>query len=255
MTTVNENLRAGDLRYSIIKQISVDQFEPKTGEIEDVVVIGFYAINQRAGYDLYNFLNGTYLNFRDIEVSQNPNADNRYMVFVEVNRSPDVVDQVKALVAEVERLSGRLAWKITVGHNPTVRYRTSNWAEQVIATATKYESPEGVGLSASREADRIAERVKTFFQRSDLTGCQLDENVLTLTGRNGTVKLQFAGIGTNQGLLRQLGLTESAINQNFDPHLLKQLNIMLGSVRAEALDNHLILYREGSSIVLAAQPL
>lgn len=253
MRTVKEGLCSGDLRHNIFKQISVDQFEPKTGDIEDVIVVGFYAVDQRSARDLYSFLNSTYLPFRDIEVSQNPDSKNRFMVFIELNREPEATQQIETLVSEVERLAGRLSWQIAVGHNSPSRYQDGEWPQQVAAAAQQYSEP--AALAPDRSAARIAEHVKTFFRRSDLADCRLEENVLTLTGRSGTVKLQFEGIGTNKGLLKKLGLTESAINQNFDPHLLKQLNTMLGSVRAEALDNHLILYREGSSVVLAAQPL
>ena len=35
-------LKEGDLKNTILKNISIDEFEPKTGEAKDVMVIGLY---------------------------------------------------------------------------------------------------------------------------------------------------------------------------------------------------------------------
>jgi hypothetical protein len=35
-------LREEDLKDTVLKKISLDEFEPKTGKEEDVAVIGFY---------------------------------------------------------------------------------------------------------------------------------------------------------------------------------------------------------------------
>ena len=35
-------LKEGDLKNTILKNISIDEFEPKTGEAKDVMVVGLY---------------------------------------------------------------------------------------------------------------------------------------------------------------------------------------------------------------------
>ena len=35
-------LKEGDLKNTILKNISIDEFEPKTGEAQDVMVVGLY---------------------------------------------------------------------------------------------------------------------------------------------------------------------------------------------------------------------
>ena len=53
---INENLKHGDLKGVVVERISVDEFEPKTGEKEDIAVIGFYVTEQAAGDDLARFI-------------------------------------------------------------------------------------------------------------------------------------------------------------------------------------------------------
>jgi len=47
-------LREGDLIDTVLKKISVDEFEPKTGKEKDVAVIGFYLNSESAGQDSFS---------------------------------------------------------------------------------------------------------------------------------------------------------------------------------------------------------
>ena len=78
------SLRENDLVDTVLRKLSIDEFEPKTGEPKDVMVLGFYVTEQSAGEDLYHFLGGSPTETRDIDVSPNPTEDNYYMVFVEL---------------------------------------------------------------------------------------------------------------------------------------------------------------------------
>jgi len=75
-------LRENDLVNTMFKEISIDEFEPKTGEAKDVLVLGFYLNEQSSGKDLYHFLNNSVEKIRDVEVSPNPNQEGKFMVFV-----------------------------------------------------------------------------------------------------------------------------------------------------------------------------
>lgn len=103
-------LREGDLENTVLKNLSIDEYEPKTGDARDILVLGFNVNEDAPGKDLYHFLNNSIVEIRDVEVSPNPNPDGNYMVFVELDRNENVIDNIKSLVVEVERLSGKLGW-------------------------------------------------------------------------------------------------------------------------------------------------
>ena len=65
-------LREGDLKNTVLKRISLDEYEPKTGEDKDVMVLGFLLNDKKPGKDLYHFLNNSIVEIRDVEVSPNP---------------------------------------------------------------------------------------------------------------------------------------------------------------------------------------
>jgi len=106
-------LRQQDLKNTMLKKISLDEFEPKTGETKDVMVVGFHIHEQQAGKDLYRFLNHSIHEIRDVEVSPNPNPENYFMVFVEMDRNENSLDNIKSLVNEIENISGDLDWNIS----------------------------------------------------------------------------------------------------------------------------------------------
>ena len=58
-----------DLRNTVLKKISIDEYEPKTGDSQDVMVLGFHINDSKPGKDLYKFLNTSVVEVRDVEVS------------------------------------------------------------------------------------------------------------------------------------------------------------------------------------------
>lgn len=108
-------LKENDLKNTVIKRISVDEFEPKTGEARDVAVIGFRVTEETAGQDIYTFLSrGSYNDsIRDIEVSPNSNDEGYYFVFAEVDRNENTVDLIKEVVKDITLLSGDLDWHVS----------------------------------------------------------------------------------------------------------------------------------------------
>ena len=46
-----------DLRNTVLKRLSIDEYEPKTGDSQDVMVLGFHINDSKPGKDLYKFLN------------------------------------------------------------------------------------------------------------------------------------------------------------------------------------------------------
>ena len=109
---INENIRHGDLEEVVDSLISVDEFEPKTGKKEDVSVIGFHVTEEKVGADLKNFLQKSHFDFRDVEVTPNPNEDNMYMVFVEVDRKEGLLSELREYVLDLENVSGKINWKV-----------------------------------------------------------------------------------------------------------------------------------------------
>ena len=104
-------LKHQDLRDTVLSRISIDEYEPKTGDSSDVVVVGFRVIDQLPGKDLYSFINSSTIDVRDVETSPNPDLENNYWVFVELDREPGCLDKIRELVKDIEQVSGPLKWQ------------------------------------------------------------------------------------------------------------------------------------------------
>lgn len=105
-------LKHRDLENTVLSRLSIDEYEPKTGDAADVMVLGIRVIDESPGKDLYGFINSSTIKVRDVDVSPNPDLESNYWVFVEMEREPGCLDQVRELIADIEHVSGPLKWRV-----------------------------------------------------------------------------------------------------------------------------------------------
>ena len=100
---ISEGLTHGDLKGLVMPGLSVAEFEPKTGNEEDVIVVGFYVKDDRPAQDLATFIEKGSVDILDTEVSPNPDEDGNYMVFIEL-KNEDIMNTVMKLLEDVNRI-------------------------------------------------------------------------------------------------------------------------------------------------------
>jgi hypothetical protein len=108
---IKEGVEYGDLKSLITTNISVAEFEPKTGTDDDVVVLGFYADDEAPANDLASFIEKSSVSVLDTEVSPAADEDGYYMVFVELDNE-DLMKKVFALIEDVSRLVEVETWNL-----------------------------------------------------------------------------------------------------------------------------------------------
>lgn len=225
-------LRRGDLQDTVLSKLSVDEFEPKTGDLTEAVVVGFYLTEDSAAQDLYNYLNGSSLVFRDVEVSPNPNPDNYYMVFVELDREDGSVDKIMSMLKEVNNLTGDFDWTARAhGMDDFVDINDESLHEMIKQ-----------GPQLEPEEPKMDDQVQEFLTNSDLTEARVSTGVLTLRRGRETVKLDMVGFGGANRMMHEHKLTEAAIDLHFDPSLMRQLNRMLGEMKAVSVAGKIVIY-------------
>lgn len=106
-----EGVEYGDLQSLISSNVSVAEFEPKTGDTNDVVVVGFYCKDEAPADDLASFIEKSVVDILDTEVSPNPDDNGFYMVFVEIENE-QIMDKVFGLLEDVSRLAEIESWTI-----------------------------------------------------------------------------------------------------------------------------------------------
>jgi hypothetical protein len=121
---IDEGLRPGDLEHLILSNVSVDEFEPKSGQPDNVVVVGFYAEDQEPANDLASFIERGSHDILDTEVSPAPDEEGRYLIFVEMNRDESMFDNTVKILKDIGKLTKVDEWEIKFhGSDNTIRIK------------------------------------------------------------------------------------------------------------------------------------
>tara|TARA_B100001113_G_scaffold44627_1_gene31526 strand:- start:638 stop:1063 length:426 start_codon:yes stop_codon:yes gene_type:complete len=121
---IDEGLRPGDLEHLILPNVSVDEFEPKSGQPDNVVVVGFFAEDQEPANDLASFIERGSHDILDTEVSPAPDEEGRYLIFVEMNRDESMFDNTTKILKDIGKLTKVDEWEIKFhGSDNTIRIK------------------------------------------------------------------------------------------------------------------------------------
>ena len=253
------SLREGDLKNVVLKKLSIDEFEPKTGDAKNVLVLGFQVTENNVGEDLYGFLNGAVVEVRDIEVSPNPNEDGYYMVFVEMDRKDGVVENIKTLIRDTERLAGKLAWEaktylnddyLPLSEEEIYEYIITDPANYV--TREEFESQRAARIEEEKRLEEAAaaeaaaldktNQILEFLRDSNLLQAGVNEGRLVLQDSRNVIALEFVDFGPSSEVMLEYGIKESAIKFDFDKVLFSKLKGMLGEMAALPIDDYIVIY-------------
>ena len=120
---IKEGVEHGDLQSLVSSDVSVAEFEPKTGTDDDVVVIGFFCKDEAPANDVATFIEKSKVNILDTEVSPNPDENGFYLVFVEVENE-NLMQTVFELLDDVSRLAEIEEWSIDFYEGSTIKIET-----------------------------------------------------------------------------------------------------------------------------------
>jgi len=247
-------LREGDLKDTILKTVSIDEFAPKTGDEKDVAVVGFSVVQSYPGQDLYNFINGSVVENRDVELSPNPNTDGYYMVFVEMDRNKDLYKNIAAILSEVKNISGDLNWLAKFPYTENAfdfsddalieKYLQSDPNTYLSASEFKeklmQEEVEAEEKALQEQAEENSNTILEFLKNSSLLEAGLNDNKLVMRGAKNVATLEVVNFGPAKEIMAELGINESAIKPL--DSTLRQFNSMLGEMKAVPIDEYIVIF-------------
>ena len=253
-------LHTGDLQDTMLKKISIDEYEPKTGDASEVLVLGFSLRESTQGQDLYNFLNSSIFEIRDVEVSPNPNPDNYYMVFVEIDRNDKVLENIRNIVKDVENISGKLPWiGKTHLNDDFLPLFDEGISQYVISDPEKYMTKEQFQQQKAEEQAVLDAKVESdnsimeFLKSSNLLKASINNNTLEVEDKFNEAKLEVVGFGEAKDIMAEIGINESAIGDM--DSTLKQFNNMLGEMRAIPINEYIVIFHPSQSNVLVTKQI
>lgn len=112
---LKEGLEAGDLARLIDASITVDEYKSKMGSDEEVCVITFKVQGKDPARDLVSFIEKSYDWVLDADTSSGELDDGTYLVFVEIDREADIIDNILTMFNDLEPLTeiGAHEWKLS----------------------------------------------------------------------------------------------------------------------------------------------
>jgi hypothetical protein len=103
---ISESLHAKDLRDLVKKVFEIDSYKSKVGDDHDVCVLSFTVDHQEPAKDLENFFEMGYNFILDADCTTGETDDGKYVVFVEIERTRHLAEQIFELIEGVKKVTG-----------------------------------------------------------------------------------------------------------------------------------------------------
>jgi hypothetical protein len=108
----NEGLYTDDLVDRISDTVFFDQYSPKLGGDDDIIVSSFKVFGKQPAYDLENFIEKGYNWVVDAETSPGEIGDGEYVVFVEAERRTSFPKNFMSLLDDMKNITNVKDWKM-----------------------------------------------------------------------------------------------------------------------------------------------
>lgn len=169
---LNEGLRPLDLKEMIYPNLEIDTYRSKMGEDRDVCVLTFRVKDRAPAKDLMEFIEKGFHFVLDSDVSSGENDRGDYFVFVEIERSPKLAEQIKDITQSVEKLTALSEWQFKY-HKNQKNYELS---EETLSSVVPKSAGEYDGLMKKIKT----ESVKSFFSKTLMDDLTVDGDLITI---------------------------------------------------------------------------
>ena len=131
---INEDVKMNDLEHLVSNYISVDQYTSKVDE--DNITVAFFVNERDAMEELKDVIEKMYfIELRDIEMSESLTSDNKYLLFVELERNVSFPKILIDMIDTVNFVTNNKKWKfITFGNKEYIDLTTENIKKYVRLT-------------------------------------------------------------------------------------------------------------------------
>lgn len=103
-----------ELHGVVLNVISVDEYSPKSGTTDEVIVVGFYFIENAAAQEFNTFVQRGSFDIIDTEVSPNPDTEGHYIAFIEFERKDTFYEEFVKFLRDIENITGEVDWQAAV---------------------------------------------------------------------------------------------------------------------------------------------
>ena len=136
--------------------ISIDQYKPKIGEASETVVVAFEVNQEGAANDLSNLIETDITDSLDVDVSQGPNNNGNYLVFVEFTRDNKLHSNIMEIMKAVSNVTEITEWQYEYYKGTdAVDLNEENLTENVLDNQEQYVLKYAQPEETNEELDRV----------------------------------------------------------------------------------------------------
>ncbi len=238
---LTEGLRFGDLSDYVSELFTVDQFRSKMGEDRDIVVLGFRVKEKYPAIDLMEFIEKGYNFILDADVSAGEENDGQYHVFVEIERTPALKEQLVELLGGISQVTNYYDWKFRYQTAPSsVEFNEDTVSKHIPMTTEAYDQ---------KVLEIKNQDIKEFFDQGAVD-VSVDEanNIKFKKPFANDIEGKFIAIGDYENVKNILpgaiDLSESSQSQVFF------LNKFLGNYDSNKIGNKFLIRNKNQAIII-----
>jgi len=238
---LTEGLRSGDLKNFVNELFTVDQYKSKMGEDRDIVVLGFTVLEKHPAFDLMEFIEKGYDFILDADMSAGEERNGKYQVFVELERTEKLPEQLSEMLGGIGQLCDCKEWKFRYQQSPKiVEFDKETVSENIPSTPEEYESK----ILEIKNTD-----VKQFFDQGAINVALESDNTLTFSRPySGDIHAKFIAIGDFEAVKNvvpgKLSLDEASQSQCLF------LSKYLGAYDIDKIGNKFLIRNGNKAIVI-----
>ena len=159
---LKENLESGDLDRLVHNELHIHEYKSKMGDDADVCVVSFKVVGKEPSADLVSFIEKGYDYVLDADVSSGEKEGGDYLVFVELERTPKIPEQIVQLMDDVMNLTKQKLedWRVRY-YKSTDDHELTEEALKAIIPLTpekysaKYDKEEVNDIDAHKDQEEL----------------------------------------------------------------------------------------------------
>lgn len=191
------SLKANDLEYLVKKVFEIDSFKSKIGTDEDICVLSFTINDEEPAKDLVNFIEMGFNFVLDADASAGEMDDGKYRVYVEIERSKHIGEQIMEIVEGIK--------KLTSFDEMRFRYFKSFRSQEATVENLEAVVPKDKESYRIVSKEREMDNVDNFFGKTVADEVKVtDESITFKKSYSGPVSFEILDSGSRSGVYERV---------------------------------------------------
>jgi hypothetical protein len=232
-------LRQNDLEFTVDNVFEIDSFKSKMGDDKDIVTLSFAVKGEQPALDLVKFIETGYDFVLDADKTSGEQADGKYRVFVELERSKKSPNQILEILDGVKKISNQ--------NDLRFRYYKNFRSQPADESNINEQLPLDPGAYDIKTNQTQMENYKNFFADSYVDDVYMEGNEVHMKKKYADkLVFEFVDAGFKTQIVESI---EGSIQIEAFPEIIF-LSKYVGDYNITKFGNKLVFENKGHCVVL-----